>query len=147
MSIIIGMAGECQLITDQNQWTTVRTGDSKSSVSLHPRKSYWNTLVHSGLSCHQLFVLLCHSQQAVSVLPQQLHSQRRLRGTRHAAFLHPSSRTSSEHVQELPWLLIFVSEKVHVGIERNRAIPTKWWTGSSRRCLGDSRDMVDCLRL
>ena len=37
MSIIIGMAGECQRITDQNQWTTVRTGDSKSPVSLHLR--------------------------------------------------------------------------------------------------------------
>ena len=30
MSIIISMAGECQRITDQNQWTSVRTGDSKS---------------------------------------------------------------------------------------------------------------------
>ena len=73
MSIIIGMAGECQWITDQNQWTAVRTGGSKSSVFLHLRWSYWNTLVHRGLSCHQLFVLLCHSQQAVPVLPQQLH--------------------------------------------------------------------------
>ena len=27
MSLIIGMAGECQQIKDQNQWTTVRTKD------------------------------------------------------------------------------------------------------------------------
>ena len=150
LSIIIGMAGERQRITDQNQlqWATVRRGDSKSSVSLHLRKSNSNTLVslHRGLSCHQLFVLLCHSQQAVPALPQQLHGQRRLPGTRHARFLHPSSRTSSERVQELPTLPIggFVTEKVHVGIERNRAIPTKWRTGSSRRCVGGSRHMVDC---
>ena len=95
------------------------------------------------MSCHQLFVLLCHSQQAVPALPQQLHSQRRLPGTRHARFLHPSSQTSSERAQELPTVPIFVTEKVHVGIERNRAIPTKWRTGSSRRCVGGSRHMVD----
>ena len=137
------MAGERQRITDQNQWATVKTGDSKSSVSLHLRKSNSNTLVHRGLSCHQLFVLLCHSQQAVPALPQQLHGQRRLPGTRHARFLHPSSRTSSERVQELPTLPVFATEKVHVGIERNRALPTKWRTGSSRRCVGGSRHMVD----
>ena len=95
------------------------------------------------MSCHQLFVLLCHSQQAVPALPQQLHSQRRLPGTRHARFLHSSSQTSSERAQELPTVPIFVTEKVHVGIERNRAIPTKWRTGSSRRCVGGSRHMVD----
>ena len=95
------------------------------------------------MSCHQLFVLLCHSQQAVPALPQQLHSQRRLPGTRHARFLHPPSQTSSERAQELPTVPIFVTEKVHVGIERNRAIPTKWRTGSSRRRVGGSRHMVD----
>ena len=26
-TVIIGLAGECQQITDQNQWTTIRTGD------------------------------------------------------------------------------------------------------------------------
>ena len=72
-----------------------------------------------------------------------IHSQRRLPGSRRACFLHPSSRTSSERVQELLTLPIFVTEKVHVGIERNRAIPTKWRTGSSRRCVGGSRHMVD----
>ena len=87
------------------------------------------------MSCHQLFVLLCHSQQAVPALQRQLHSQRRLPGIRHAHFLRPSSRTSSssERAQDFPTVPIFVTEKVHVGIERNRAIPTKWRTGSSRR--------------
>ena len=70
----------------------------------------------------------CHSQQAVPALPQQLHSQRCLSGTRHARFLHPASRTSSERAQELPTVPIFVTEKVHVSIERNRAMPTKWRT-------------------
>ena len=71
------------------------------------------------------------------------YSQRRLPGTRHARFLHLSSRTSSERAQELPTVPIFVTEKVHLGSERNRAIPTKWRTGSSRRCVGGSRHMVD----
>ena len=44
---------------------------------------------------------------------------------------HTSSRTSSERAQELPTLPIFVTEKVHVSIERNRTKPTKWRTGSS----------------
>ena len=97
------------------------------------------------MSCHQLFVLLFHAQQTVPALPQQLHSQRRLPGTRHARFLHLSSRTSSERAQELPTVPIFVTEKVHLGGERNRAIPTKWRTGSSRSCVGGSRHMVDWL--
>ena len=104
------------------------------------------TVVHRGMSCHQLFVLLCHAQQAVPALAQQLHSQIRLPGTRHARFLHPSSLTRSERAQELPTVPIFVTEKVHVGIERNRAIPTKWRTGSSRRCVGGSRHMVDSIQ-
>ena len=79
----------------------------------------------SCLSCSS-----CHSRQAavVPALPQQLHSQRRHSGTRHARFLHPASWTSSERAQELPTVPIFVTEKVHVGIERNRAVPTKWRT-------------------
>ena len=60
-----------------------------------------------------------------------------------ARFLHLSSRTSSERAQELPTVPIFVTEIVHLGSERNRAIPTKWRTGSSRRCVGGSRHMVD----
>ena len=96
------------------------------------------------MSCHQLFVLPCLAQQAVPTLPQQLHSRRHLPGTRHARFLHLSSRTSLERTQELPTVPIFVTEKVHVGIERNRAIPTKWRTCSSCRCVDSSRHMVDC---
>ena len=71
---------------------------------------------------HQLFALLCHSQQAVPALPQQLYSQHCLLGTRHARFLYPSSQTSSERAQVLPTVQIFLTEKVHVGIGRNRAV-------------------------
>ena len=68
---------------------------------------------------------------------------------RNARFLHPSSRTSSERVLELPTLPIFVTDDSDVGdvaivgIERNRAIPTKWRIGSSRGCVGGSRHVVD----
>ena len=58
MSIIIGMAGEWERMTDQNQWTTVRTGYSKSSVFLHLRQSYWNTLVLTG-DCRATSCLSC----------------------------------------------------------------------------------------
>ena len=128
-----------------NRSESVDYGKNREFPCIFARVILGNTLVHRGMSCHQLFVLLCHSQQAVPALPQQLHSQRRLPGTRHARFLHPSSQTSSERAQELPTVPIFVTEKVHVGIERNRAIPTKWRTGSSRRCVGGSRHMVDWL--
>ena len=147
---IIGMAGECQqMITDldQNQWTTIRTGDILVVKAHFPCifariiEIPWYSRECRATSC--LSCSNCHSQQAVPALPQQLHSQRRLSGKRHARFLHPSSRTSSERVQELPTVPIFVTEKVHAGIEKNRAIPTKWRTGSGRRCVGGSGHMVD----
>ena len=128
-----------------NRSESVDYGKNRGQLKLSFPASSLELLKHpgtQGMSCHQLFVLLCHSQQAVPALPQQLHSQRRLPETRHARFLHPS-QTSSERAQELPTVPIFVTEKVHVGIERNRAIPTKWRTGSSRRCVGGSRHMVD----
>ena len=146
MSIIIGMAGECQQIKDQNQWTTVRTEDI---VKVHfPCIFAWviETPWYTG-ECRATSCLSCsatlskqfphfHSNYTANVVFQgQL---------RHARFFHPSSRTSSECVQELPTLPIFLTEKVHVGIERNRAIPTKWRTGSSCRCVGSSRHMLDC---
>ena len=45
MSIIIGMAGECQQITDQNQWTTVRTGDIEKAQFI---SSSLELLKHTG---------------------------------------------------------------------------------------------------
>ena len=146
MSIIIGMAGECQQIKDQNQWTTVRTEDIVKAhfpcIFAWVIETPWYTGECRATSC--LSCSSCHSQQAVPALPQQLHSQRRLPGTRHARFLHPSSQTRSERARKLPTVPIFLTEKVHVGIERNRATPTKWRTGSSCRCMGGSRHMVDC---
>ena len=45
------------------------------------------------------------------------------------------------------WKIVFTSGpdfgSMHVGMDRNRAKPTKWRTGSGRRCVGGSRRMVD----
>ena len=149
MSIIIGMAGECQQITDQNQWTTVRTEDMVKAhfpcIFARVIETPWYT---GGMSCHQLFVLLCHS----ATLSKQSRGQHF-----HSNYTHPTSSSrdktctlslsiitkSSERAQDFPTVPIFVTEKVHVGIERNRATPTKLRTGSSRRCPGGSWHMVD----
>ena len=134
--------------TDDNRSESVdygKTGGyikSSLSVRMHLRQSYWNTLVHRGMSSHQLFVLLCHSQQAIPALPQQLHPNVVFQGQdMHAFFIHHEQARNvckSFKRYQSSWL-----KKVPVGIERNRAIPTKWQTGSGRRCVGGSRHMVD----
>ena len=146
MPIIIGMAGDCQQITDQNQWTTLRTGDSKSSVSLRifgrTIETAWCTGECGATSCLSCSATL--SWQFPRFLGNYTANVVFQGQDMHAFFIHHHGQ--ARNVQELLTVPIFVTEKVHVGIERNRAIPTKWPTGSSRRWVGGIW-WIDCLKV
>ena len=138
ISIIIGMAGECQRITDQNRWTTVRTGIVKAQfpcIFSGVIETPWYTGDCRASSC-----LSCSA--TLSKQFPRFHSNY----TANVVFLDTACTLSSSIITmklgkcaRAAKLPIFVTEKVHVGIERNRAIPTKWRTGGSLGCVGGSR--------
>ena len=135
------MAGECQQITDRNQWTTVRTGMLSfpaSSLELLKHPAAWYTGECRATSCLSCSATLSkfprfHSNYTANVVFQGQDM--------HAFFIHHHKQARNERKSFRRYRS--VTENVHVGIERNRAIPTKWRTGSSRRCVGGSRHMVD----
>ena len=130
-----------------NRSESVDYGKNRRQLKLSFPASSLELLKHPGTQGNVVPPVVClalplsaSSSRASTATTQPTSSSR---DKTYARFLHPSSQTSSERAQELPTVPIFVTEKVHVGIERNRAIPTKWRTGSSRRCVGGSRHMVD----
>ena len=144
MSIIIGVAEECQQITDQNQWTTVRTGDK---VKAQFPCIFAGLLKHPGTQGNVVPPAVClalplsaSSSRVSTATTQPMSSSKDKTRT----FSSSSSRKNSESSQELSGRYRSSWLKKYMWVLRgNGAIPTKWRTGSSRRCVGGSRHIVD----
>ena len=86
------MAGECQQITDQNQWSTVRTGDIVKAqfpcIFASVIEIPWYTRECRATSCFSCSATLGKQYPRFH---SNYKANRRFPGTRHARFLHPSS--------------------------------------------------------